>query len=238
MIETTEEAHVEVDAAWAYWIDPATMRMARVRGSVPVDVVVLVKSSESLESGISFVATKYMVARSDGLRSISKKEAIAVLGRQMIGYMKNNMCWPPDCELSRIFKNGDAEVRYHPSQYDSFTIRITDAMVGENTEMFLESLGPAKKAVDDTLLQWMIEPARSGRARCKTCGHLIEKGQLRVGEPYLYEEHLAYSWHHLKCISHILRHLELKRINGIEALSHDEKMEFESIVRAINTGPS
>ena len=47
-----------------------------------------------------------------------------------------------------------------------------------------------------------IEPAKSGRASCKTCRKKIEKGELRLGEeapnPFADGE-MGYRWHHLKC---------------------------------------
>jgi hypothetical protein len=49
----------------------------------------------------------------------------------------------------------------------------------------------------------VIEPARSGRARCRGCGATIEKGALRFGEetanPYGDEGETSTRWFHLRC---------------------------------------
>jgi hypothetical protein len=49
----------------------------------------------------------------------------------------------------------------------------------------------------------IIEVAKSGRARCRTCNEGIQKGELRLGEeaPNVFSESggMSYRWHHLKC---------------------------------------
>ena len=47
-----------------------------------------------------------------------------------------------------------------------------------------------------------IEPAKSGRAACRTCKQPIQKGELRFGEevPNMFAEgEPTYQWHHLGC---------------------------------------
>lgn len=46
---------------------------------------------------------------------------------------------------------------------------------------------------------YVIENARSGRARCKTCRRVIPKGQLRLGILIEGPYGVGYLWHHLKC---------------------------------------
>jgi hypothetical protein len=49
----------------------------------------------------------------------------------------------------------------------------------------------------------MIEVAKSGRARCRSCSEGIGKGELRLGEeapnPFSESGGMSYRWHHLKC---------------------------------------
>jgi hypothetical protein len=49
----------------------------------------------------------------------------------------------------------------------------------------------------------IVETAKSGRARCRTCGEGIEKGALRFGEevPNAFSESggTTFHWHHLRC---------------------------------------
>jgi hypothetical protein len=54
-------------------------------------------------------------------------------------------------------------------------------------------------AAESQLPLYVIEGARSGRSRCKTCRRTIQKGALRLGilidGPY----GKGYLWHHIKC---------------------------------------
>jgi poly [ADP-ribose] polymerase len=47
----------------------------------------------------------------------------------------------------------------------------------------------------------IIEVAKTGRARCRTCRELIERGMLRFGEeqPSAFAEGMQWVWHHLTC---------------------------------------
>ena len=46
----------------------------------------------------------------------------------------------------------------------------------------------------------MIEPAKSGRASCRTCREKIAKGELRFGQvDYSFGDDGSYRWHHLTC---------------------------------------
>ena len=50
----------------------------------------------------------------------------------------------------------------------------------------------------------VIEVAKTGRARCRSCQKPIEKGALRFGEeqPSSFGEGMQMSWHHLVCAAH------------------------------------
>lgn len=52
---------------------------------------------------------------------------------------------------------------------------------------------------EETLPPYIIEGARSGRARCKTCRRTIAKGALRLGILIEGPYGTGYLWHHLKC---------------------------------------
>jgi hypothetical protein len=46
----------------------------------------------------------------------------------------------------------------------------------------------------------VIEPAKSGRASCRTCREKIGKGELRFGQvDYSFDDDGSYRWHHLTC---------------------------------------
>lgn len=47
----------------------------------------------------------------------------------------------------------------------------------------------------------IIEVAKTGRARCRSCRQAIDKGALRFGEeqPSAFSEEMQMAWHHLAC---------------------------------------
>jgi hypothetical protein len=70
---------------------------------------------------------------------------------------------------------------------------------------------------------WKIEPAKSSRATCKTCGANIEKGILRLGEPTYFQDHLNYKWHHFTCIADEIWGIPKEKLSGYQELSSDQK---------------
>ena len=52
---------------------------------------------------------------------------------------------------------------------------------------------------EEELAPYVIEGARSGRAKCKTCRKAIPKGDLRIGVLVEGPYGLGYMWHHLNC---------------------------------------
>ena len=70
--------------------------------------------------------------------------------------------------------------------------------------------------VEPELAPYIIEGARSGRSKCKTCRRAINKGTLRIG--FLIEGPFGtgYLWHHLTCAGR--RHFErVEEAYGLEA---------------------
>ena len=65
---------------------------------------------------------------------------------------------------------------------------------------------PAAEAEEAQLPPYVIEGARSSRARCKTCRRKIDKGALRIGVLIEGPYGTGYMWHHIKCAAR--RHLE------------------------------
>ncbi len=54
---------------------------------------------------------------------------------------------------------------------------------------------------DDTMPPYVIEGARSGRARCKSCRRVINKGSLRIGVLVHGAYGPGHMWHHLTCLA-------------------------------------
>lgn len=68
----------------------------------------------------------------------------------------------------------------------------------------------ASEPAEPTLAPYLIETARSGRSRCRTCRRKIEKGKLRLGILLEGPFGTGYLWHHLTCAAR-------RRIEDVEA---------------------
>jgi hypothetical protein len=218
---------INYDAEWAYYIDIKTLRLKRVQMRVPIGSVVLTKERGVTEEGIKYVETRYGIADSSGVKSLPKKEVSKILVKQALEYMKSNKRWPPGMTLKDKYRNEDAEVIYAPSEYDSFNLKFTESLVGKKPIEFLEVLGPSEKNPE---LVWKVETAKSGRAKCNTCDKVIEEGRFRIGEPYIYERHLSYHWHHPKCIASVI-YTPVEKMDGFRFLKPEEKLRLKKLLQ-------
>ncbi len=211
---------------WGYWINPDTFRTPRVKSSVRVGAVVFLKGRETLDDGRQIIVTTYGVADKSGIKEMGKKEVGAVLAGQMLDFMRTRKMYPPKTEIKKSYSNGSVDLAYSPTDYDSFTVRLTPDMVGSNVEDFLYSLDSFKEEEQEDEAAWRIEPAKSSRSTCRTCSQTIQKGELRLGEPSFFDGHVSYGWHHLKCAARMIKDTRLDSLEGYEDLSNEQKEEL------------
>ncbi|TXT54374.1 MAG: hypothetical protein BAJATHORv1_70074 [Candidatus Thorarchaeota archaeon] len=220
---------VDYEADWAYWINPVTFRMPRVKKAVPEGVVVLTKEREVVDTGQSYIATEYGFAEENGVKQITKPEATDILTEQMLDYMRERDAYPVNTEIVREYANGNVEIEYKPSDYDRFIIKLTPELIGGDVLQFLEDLADASD-LEGMPDPWRIEPAKSGRAKCRTCKQTIPKGELRIGEPSYFDGKLTYKWHHLKCGRDFLQGYSFEKLAGYVDLTNEQKRELEEFV--------
>jgi hypothetical protein len=218
---------VNYAAEWAYWIDSKTLKLHRLKRSIPVGSVVLTKSRGVTEKGVKYVETDYGIAEKSAVKVISKKDASKILLQQAFDYMKQNKRWPPNMTIKDSFKDGDVEIHYAPSEYDSFFLKFTSDLMGQKPLEFFKKIKPSEKEPDPL---WKVEIAKSGRSKCRTCDKTIDEGLFRIGEPYFYEGHLSYRWHHPKCIAPIL-YAPLEKLEGYKLLEPDEKLRLRKLLQ-------
>jgi len=220
---------LEFSHDWGYWINPDSFFTPRIKKSIRVGAVVFLKERETLDDGRTIIATTYGVARESGIKEMGKKEVSQVLVSQMLTYMQKHKMYPPKTKMKKVFTNGNVDLDYSPTDYDTFTLRFTPDLVHGNVEDFLYSLDMFTEKETEAPEAWKIEPAKSSRSTCRTCSRTIEKGTLRLGEPQLYDGHVSYGWHHLKCASHLLRGVNLETLDGYEELTDIQKKELQNI---------
>ena len=213
---------------WAYYISPETFDMNKVAGKVPVGSIVLKKQKETLDTGMTIVNTDYLIAKDNDVVDLEdKRSANKILAKLLIEYMRKHNAYPPGTTLDKAFKNGNVDVLYKASDYDKFKIRLTPTDVGSDPEEFLMNLSKAgrKKFLPEE--DWKIEPAKSSRSTCKTCGHKIEKDHLRLGEPTYFQDHLNYKWHHFDCIADDIWGIPDGNLSGYSSLETEMKEKVD-----------
>ena len=222
---------IEYGHDWAYYITLDTFAMNKVKGRVPTGSLILTKEKEILDTGITIVNTTYAIVEEGVIVKLDDKRAASkILATLFIDYMKIHNEYPPSSFFDKAFQNGNVDVLFKASDYDKFTIRITPDLVGGDPEEFLMNLNKAsrKKFVPED--DWKIEPAKSSRSTCKTCGHKIEKDDLRLGEPSYFQDHLSYKWHHLTCKAEEIWGIPDDKLSGYLDLSSDLKDKVTKVL--------
>ncbi len=220
---------LEYTTDWGYWVNPDTFRTPTIKKSVRVGAVVLLKGWEDLDDGRRVVVTTYGVVEVSDIKEMGKKDVSKVLALQMLDFMQTHKMYPPKTEIKKSYANGNVDLGYSPSEYDSFTIRFTPDIVGGKVEDFLFDLEKFTEETNETGEAWKVEPAKSNRSKCRTCEQKIQKGELRLGKPSLFESHVSYGWHHMKCASYVLKGVTLDTLEGYENLNDTQKQELQDV---------
>jgi hypothetical protein len=222
---------LEYTSDWGYWINPDTFFTPRIKKSIRVGAVFFEKKREFVEDiGREIIVTTYGVVRTHGTEEMDKRDVSKVLAKQMYEFMSSKNMYPPKTSFKKAFANGNVDLAYDPSDYDKFTIRMTPDIVGGNVEEFLDTLDSFKEeTAESSGERWKVEPAKSSRSTCKTCGKKIEKEALRLGEPSMFDDHVTYKWHHLSCQSRQLRWMELDSFDGYSELTDEQKSQLQDL---------
>ncbi len=218
---------VEIESEWAYWIDPQSFNLKRVKKRVPVDAIIVVKSREKLDDERTYVNASYGVVIETGIAELTKKEASDILARQVAEYMRFTEHWPPFTSTKRTLKSEDVEISFEPTEYDSFTLLMTRKIIGADPSKFLSSLKKHEVPQDPL---WRVETAKSGRAKCRSCKDVILEGRFRIGEPYFYEGSLSYRWYHPRCVATRIDANEVKILDGYSKLRPEEKQRLKRLL--------
>ncbi len=222
---------IEFSHDWAYYITSDTFDMNQVRGKVPVGSIVLVKEQEVLDTGVTITNTDYKIAKDDAVVNlVDKRAASKILAKLFVEYMKKHNEYPHNSSFDKAFKNGNVDVLFKASDYDKFKIRLTHAIVGGDPEEFLMNLNRSSRKKFVPGDDWKIEPAKSGRSTCKSCGGKIEKDHLRIGEPDYFQDHLNYKLHHFVCKADEIWGIPKDKLFGYENLTDDQKEEASKVL--------
>ncbi|MFW9862769.1 MAG: PARP-type zinc finger-containing protein [Candidatus Thorarchaeota archaeon] len=218
---------VEIDTEWAYWIDPESFNIKRLKKRAPIGAIIIVKTRKKLDDERTYVDDSFGLVIEKGIEDLTKREASDILAKQALEYMRWAKHWPPFTELKEIQKSGDVKVSFKPSEYDSFILVMTRNIIGADPAEFLSKL---KKHVAPQEPAWRVEIAKSGRSRCRSCRDYIFEGRFRIGEPYFYEGSLSYRWYHPRCVTRRIDVNEIETLDGYSMLRPAEKQRLKHLL--------
>jgi len=96
---------------------------------------------KEIKEGDKFPTIRYHLIAGDETKIVKNDKVKEVLAEKLVEYVRENKRFPFACHLAKIFKNGNAQVDYKPTQFESFALKIIPKMHGiENTEEFFEGL--------------------------------------------------------------------------------------------------
>jgi len=129
---------------------------------VKVDDILIHKE---IKEGENFPTIRYHLIIEDGTMLVKNDEVKEVLARKLVNYVQKNGKFPFACSLAKIFQNGNAQVNYKPTQFESFALKIVPNLHGiEDTDQFFNNLGTIRSnPIQDSKLesrpakQWVIE---------------------------------------------------------------------------------
>ncbi|MHA1828831.1 MAG: PARP-type zinc finger-containing protein [Candidatus Heimdallarchaeaceae archaeon] len=197
---------LEKEKEWGYFISPQTFHVHTIKDEIPEESFVLIKEKEyNEEIDRIIIQTTYGIVNNNKFTPYNKREISKIMSKVCGKYILNNNSLPPKMRLEKeLREKKPVYLAFQVTNYDTFHLKITNEHLSnmDPVEIFKGLLEneSAKLTTYQQEDNWLIEYAKSNRSRCRSCGIKIEKGSIRIGEPYYFEDHLNYKWHHEKCV--------------------------------------
>ncbi len=126
---------------------------------------------KELKEGERFASVRYHLVREKGTTLVENEEVKDILSTKLIEFVKKNKKLPHACKFVKVFKNGNAQVNYHPTDFDNFALKIVPKEHGiENTESFLSRLESAENPIkpsdtpkapsESKMKQWKVKSSK------------------------------------------------------------------------------
>ena len=218
---------------WGFYIDPLTFEITNIEEEIPSGSFVVIKEREYIEDiDRTVIQTTYGIVVKNRFQPMNKRELSSYISKACAEFILTKNTFPPKIKLEKELLEGKpARLAFLMSSHDTFHLKITDKLLEDKDPVSIVSEiienETSKLALYDKEEIWKVEYAKSSRSTCRTCGIKIEKERVRVGEPYYYEEHLSFRWHHEECI--FWKTLNLEDIQGLDDLDskdHDRILGY------------
>ena len=91
-----------------------------------------------------------------------------------------------------------------------------------------------------------IDYSKMGTAKCKRCGQIIVKGELRIGKYVLFKRKYILQYYHVQCAFDSFRSaslvantvMDMKEIERVENITSEEKLRIVKVISEVNTNRS
>ena len=192
---------------WGHYVDPKTFGIYNIEEDIPDGSFVIIKEREYIEDiDRTVIQPSFGIVEGNKYIPKNKRELSKIMSEACSKYILSKNSLPPKVKVEKeLKKDKPVQLSFVMTNYDTFHLKITSEMLegSDPYEKVKEIMGNETEKVTTYGLtedKWKVEYAKSSRAKCRSCGMSIEKGTVRLGEPYYYENYLNYRWHHEKCI--------------------------------------
>ena len=226
--------HFDSEEEWGYFIDPESFQIVEITDEIPDGFFVVLKEKEYIDDiDRTVIQTSYGIVDGKKYQPLNKREISKLLAEACANYILLTNRLPPKVMVEKELKQDKpAKLAFIMNNYDTFHLSLDKNLLdGGNPREIINSIleqETFKPTLYDREEKWKVEYAKSSRAKCKTCGLNIEKGTIRVGEPYFFENYLNYRWHHEKCM--FWKRLDILNLNGLDLLEDEDRSRIESLI--------
>lgn len=203
------------------FVNEKTFYLNKLRGNLEEESLILKTTIKEYSDGNKESKKSYYLGMGEeDKKNLSLSKFTDILIEKIINYMKKYETWTPFTErnLKKEKKGDQISITYKPDKFTSFELEFPQKIEESLTEKFLSNLKQVEKA--ETSLFWKVENAKSARSTCKGCSEKIEKGELRIGKPSVFKEHVTHKWYHVDCARR--EELVMDVVKGLEELSEED----------------
>ena len=112
---------------------------------------------KQIQEGDNFPTVVYHKITKEGTEIITNAKAKELLAVSLVEYIKAKGEYPNFCKFDKMFKNGNAQVNYKPTEFDNYSIKLIPAVLNiKDLEAFLKKVKPAKTKTPAGMHEWEI----------------------------------------------------------------------------------
>lgn len=221
------------EGEWGYFFKPEEFYFAKLEetNDLADGTYLFFKERAYIEDiGQTVIQTTYGVIRQDSFEVMNKREFSKYLAQCLVEYLITNNSFPKKIKLKEELQPRKVAKFMYLAPYETFHLSIKQDMLPNKKDPYQFITVDLKEAFDKLLQsaedKHKIEYAKSSRATCRKCGEKIMKGELRIGKPHYFQEHLTYHWYHENC--YYLKQLLPEDFDGLDNLEEEDKKRILS----------